>query len=237
VLTTGSDWLFASLPRASGDLLLDVAAGTGLAGRALAHQVNAVIALDATPEMLEVGRRAAAAEGVSNIVFQRGDAASLPFLDSSFEIVVCRYALHHFPTPEVQLAQMARVLRAGGHLAIADLVADEDPTAATAQNHLEWLRDPSHVRVLPAAKLRSAIQNHGLTIVAAETRSVRRALEPWMKQTQTPTGAVAKIELALTDELDRRGAPTGFRPQRDEVGRLTITQTLTSVVARKSART
>src|SRR5271154_2589824 len=72
VLTTESDWLYNSLPRTSGDLLLDVAAGTGLAGRSLARQVRAVIALDTTVEMLETGRRAAADEGLTNIVFQRG---------------------------------------------------------------------------------------------------------------------------------------------------------------------
>ena len=237
VLTSESDWLYASLPLASGDLVLDVAAGTGLAGRALARRVGTVIALDATPEMLEVGSRAAAQEGLSNIVFQRGDAAALPFLNASFQIVVCRYALHHFPEPDVQLAEMARVLCEGGHLALADLVADDDPAAATVQNQLERLRDPSHVRALPAGELRSAIERRGLTIVAAETRTVRRPLKPWVEQTQTPAAAVEKIELALGDELDRQGAPTGLQPQRDEAGRLTIGQTLTSLVARKRAST
>ena len=235
VLTTESEWLYTSLPRAAGDLLLDVAAGTGLAGRSLARQVRAVIALDAPPEMLEVGRQAAADEGLANVVFQRGDAAALPFLDASFEIVVCRYALHHFPEPDVQLAEMARVLRPGGHLALADLLADENPNAATVRNHLERLRDPSHAHAWPATKLRVAIERRGLTIVATETRAVRRPLKPWMEQTQTPAAAVGKIESALTGELDRHGAPTGFQPQRDEEGRLTIVQTLTSLVARKPA--
>jgi len=233
VLTTDSDWLYNSLPRTTGDLLLDVAAGTGLAGRSLARQVRAVIALDTTAEMLETGRRAAADEGLTNIVFQRGDAAALPFLDSSFEIVVCRYALHHFAEPDLQLTQMARVLRPGGHLALADLQADANPNAATVQNHLERLRDPSHAHALPAAKLRAAIERRGLTIVATETRAVRRPLAPWMEQTETPRDAVEKIEFALTGELDRRGTPTGFQPQRDQTGQLTIVQTLTSLVARK----
>jgi ubiquinone/menaquinone biosynthesis C-methylase UbiE len=234
VLTTESEWLYRSLPLTASDLLLDVAAGTGLAGRSLARGVRAVIALDATPEMLEVGRRVAIDEALTNVVFQRGDAAALPFLNESFEVVVCRYALHHFPEPEIQITEMVRVLRPGGHLALADLLADENPNAATVQNHLERLRDPSHAHALPAAKLRTALERHGLTVVATETRAVRRPLAPWMEQTQTPTAAVEKIESALTGELDRHGAPTGFQPQRDEEGRLTIVQTLASLVARKS---
>lgn len=235
VLTTESEWLFKSLPRGGNDFLLDVAAGTALAARSLAAEVRVAIAIDATREMLEVGRQQAAEAGLTNILFQQGDAAALPYLDASFEIVVCRYALHHFPEPDFQLAEMARVLRPGGHLALADLVADDNPNTATVQNHLERLRDPSHAHALPLTRLRGALERHGLSVIAAESRSVRRPLAPWIEQTQTTAEDVRKIELALTGELDRHGAPTGMQPQRDETGKLTIVQTLASLVACKPA--
>ena len=54
-----------------------------------------------------------------------------------------------------------------------------------------------------------------------------------MEQTQTPDAAAEKIEPALVGELARRGPVTGFGPERDENGALTIVQTLTSLIARK----
>ena len=237
VLTTESDWLYSQLPLAAGDLLLDVAAGTVIAGRSLARQVRAVIALDATPGMLDVGRLRAAEEGIGNIVFQVGDAAALPFLDANFDVVVCRYALHHFEEPQRQLAEFVRVLRPGGHLALADLVANADPNTANVQNHLERLRDPSHAHALPEAQLRALLQRHGLTVTSAQTRPVRRPLQPWVEQTQTPDDAIEKIEQALIGEIERRGPATGFQPLRDADGQLTIVQTLTSLIARKPAQT
>jgi len=233
VLTTESDWLYTALPRELDDLLLDVAAGTAIAGRSLARDVRAVIAIDTTAGMLDVGRQRAADEGIGNIVFQLGDAEALPFLSASFDVVICRYALHHFPEPARQVGEMVRVLKPGGHLALADLVADANASTANVQNHLERLRDRSHAHALPETLLRAMLERQGLAVVAAETRSVRRPLAPWMEQTQTPDADAEKIEQALLGELERRGPMTGFGPERDETGALTIVQTLTSLIARK----
>ncbi|HTW12091.1 MAG TPA: methyltransferase domain-containing protein [Solirubrobacteraceae bacterium] len=235
VLTTESDWLFDALPRGRGDLLLDVAAGTGIAARSLAREVRSAVALDATPAMLELGRQRAAEEGLTNIVFMVGDAAALPFLDASFDVTVCRYALHHFPAPDAQLAEMARVLRPGGHLALADLIADPNPTAANVQNHLERLRDPSHAHALAETALQALLARHGFRVVSHQTRVVRRPVGPWVQQTQTPAEDIAKIEMALVGEIERRGPATGLQPGRDQDGQLTIAQTLSSIVATKPA--
>ncbi len=54
--------------------------------------------------------------------FQEGDATALPFVDASFDLVFCRTAVHHFPDPAVVVAEMARVCRPGGRVAIADLI-------------------------------------------------------------------------------------------------------------------
>ncbi|WP_406045053.1 class I SAM-dependent methyltransferase [Micromonospora sp. NBC_00898] len=96
------------------DVCLDVACGTGLVARALAARTRHVTALDATPEMLATGKARADVEGVSNVVFQRGDAARLPFLDGSFSLVVSRFSLHHVAEPDRVAVKMVRVCRAGG---------------------------------------------------------------------------------------------------------------------------
>jgi SAM-dependent methyltransferase len=232
VLTHESEWAFAQLPRERDDLVLDVAAGTGLGSRALAAEVRAVVALDVTEAMLETGRRATEAAGLRNVVFMRGDAAALPFLDGSFSTVLCRYALHHFRDVEAPMAEMARVLRPYGKLAVADMVVDERPEVAAAANEIERLRDRSHAGALSASALQDLIVRHGLEATRAETRQVRRPLEPWLEQSGASEDARAEIERRLLAEIDG-GAPTGLQPRREPGGTLTFVHTLTSVFALK----
>jgi SAM-dependent methyltransferase len=217
LFTTDSEWLFERLALTREDLVLDVAAGTGHVARQLAPCVRAVVAVDVTVAMLEQGR----AQGVPNVIFLRADAAALPFLDASFDVVVSRFAVHHFDEPAIQLAEMRRCLKPGGRLAVADLVAD--PAAADTQNRLERLRDPSHTRMLTAADLAALVGTHDV-----ELRDVMRPLEPWLAQTQTGPGAAGQIRDALRAEL-QGGPPTGLRP-RDVDGELYFTHTMASLI-------
>jgi ubiquinone/menaquinone biosynthesis C-methylase UbiE len=231
VFSTDSEWLFRRLPRNDGDLVLDVAAGTGHAARQLAPTVRAVVALDATPAMLAQGRAAAEADGIGNVVFCAGDAAALPFLDDSFDIVVCRFAVHHFERPSEQVSEMCRCLRRGGRLAVADLIADTDPEVAEVQNDLERRRDPSHTRMLSAGELSELISAGGADAVYVETRSLERPLGPWLEQAKTPGAVGQEVARRLRAELDG-GPVTGFAPTVVD-GELWFRQTFGSCLATK----
>ena len=224
LFTTDSEWLFDRLPLTDDDLVLDVAAGTGHVARRMAPKVRAVVATDATEAMLEAGRIEAKRAALKNVVFMQADAVKLPFLDASFDIVVSRFAVHHFEDPRVQIGEMRRCLRMGGRLAIADLVCDPDPEVAEFQNHLERLRDPSHTRMLSLERLAELA---GSTDV--EFRDVERTLGPWLEQTQTPPEARAEIREALEAEL-AGGPATGFRP-REIDGQLRFLHTAASIIA------
>src|SRR5579864_5568315 len=78
-----------------GDLVLDVATGTGNTALALAPRVRRVVGLDLTREMLNEARRVAAERNVVNVDWVIGDAARLPFPDDTFDIYVVRAAPHH----------------------------------------------------------------------------------------------------------------------------------------------
>jgi SAM-dependent methyltransferase len=62
-------------------------------------------------------------------VFVHGDAAHMPFVDDAFDLVLSRFAVHHFERPEEQISEMVRVCRPDGRIAIIDLVAP-DPASA-----------------------------------------------------------------------------------------------------------
>lgn len=229
VLTDSSDWVFTRIPRTRRDVVLDVAAGTGLGARAVAGEVKQVIALDATDAMLEVGRSEAVAAGIENIVFMHGDAASLPFLADSFRIVLCRFALHHFGDPRVQLGEIKRVLQPRGWLGLADLVVSEDPAVAQCQNRIERLRDPSHVRALSASELQDTLVRLGYEVTGADTREVRRPLDAWLAQTEAPAAAVSEIGALLMADV-AGNQPTGLAPRVEADGSLSFVHTLTSLL-------
>ena len=219
LFTTDSEWLFDRLPLTADDLVLDVAAGTGHVARRLAPQVRTVVAVDATRAMLTQGHKHAP----PNVLFVHADAAALPFLDDSFDVVVTRFAIHHFDDPAVQLAEMRRVVKPAGRLAVADLVAHSE--AAETQNRLETLRDPSHARMLELDELMHLVQTDDV-----EARDVVRPLEPWLVQTDPPPDHAEEIRAALRAELNG-GPPTGFRPRIHE-GELHFVHTMASLIAR-----
>jgi len=229
LFTDEARWLFDGLACGEQDLLLDVAAGTGHAARALAPRVRAALAIDITPEMLEAGRRAATQAGVANVVFLQGDAEALPFLDGSFDVVVCRFALHHIQRPQAVVGEMARCLRAGGRLGVADMVAEEDPEIAAAQNAVERMRESSHTQMLRVSELEGLLAAAGMRDIAAEAREVRRPLQPWLEHAKTPPQQADAVRALVEAEL-AGGAPSGLAPRREADGSLTFRQRWASVL-------
>lgn len=232
-LTDQAEWLFEPLRCGPQDMLLDVAAGTGHAARSLAAKVRVAVAVDLTEAMLQAGQRSAQQDGLSNVIFLRGDALDLPFLDQSFDVVISRFATHHIEHPDIQLAEMARCLRPGGRLALADIVADEDSQAAEAQERIERLRDPSHARTVSVTELVETTRALGLHQIAVESREVGHSAEHWLGRANVDPEVAAGVQAELRAELDG-GQATGLQPFERE-GQLWLTQTWACVRAVKPA--
>jgi SAM-dependent methyltransferase len=204
-------WMVDQLALQSHFEVLDVAAGTGHLSRAIAPHVKRVVALDLTDEMLAQGRREATQQGLANVVFELGEAESLPYPGASFDLVVTRFSLHHFADVRGPVQEMARVCRPGGRVAVIDLVSPADPVVAQAYNHLEHLRDPCHLRALTVHELHRHLRDVGLTIVHTAPRDVEVTLERWLEMTQAAPEARQTIRAALTEDL-RGIRTTGMRP-------------------------
>ena len=142
------------------DTVLDVACGPGLVVCAFAKVVAHATGIDITPAMLDRARQLQAEKGLTNVTWKLGDVLSLPFPDASFSIVTSRFAFHHILDPFKVLGEMKRVCKPGGKVVVADSAPAADK--AVAFNAVEKLRDPSHVRALPLAELRSLFARHGL---------------------------------------------------------------------------
>jgi SAM-dependent methyltransferase len=102
-------------------------------------------------------------------VFKHGDAEFLPFADEEFDGVVTRLAIHHFAEPQRALDEMFRVLQRGGSAVVVDVISSEDVAESNLHNAIERLRDPSHVRMLPASVLSAFLTNAGFRDIETAT--------------------------------------------------------------------
>jgi SAM-dependent methyltransferase len=103
-----------------GTTVLDVGCGFGLESLRLARAVTpggSVTGVDASARFVAEAQRRAAAEGLT-VTFVEGDAADLPFPDDAFDVTRAERVLVYLPDPDAALAEMVRVTRPGGRIAV-----------------------------------------------------------------------------------------------------------------------
>lgn len=99
--------------------VLDVAAGNGNATLAAARRFAQVTSTDYVESLLEKGRTRTEAEGM-RVAFQQADVEALPFEDNGFDVVISTFGCMFAPNQERTAAEMARVARPGGRIAMAN---------------------------------------------------------------------------------------------------------------------
>jgi len=103
----------------AGARVLDIATGTGNVAIPLARAGCVVTGVDIAPNLLEQASARAAEENL-RVQFDEGDAEVLPYADSSFDALVTMFGAMFAPRPERVAKELARVLRPGGLLAMAN---------------------------------------------------------------------------------------------------------------------
>jgi SAM-dependent methyltransferase len=103
--------------------VLDVAAGNGNATLAAARRWCEVVSTDYVPSLLERGQMRATAEGLS-VAFKEADAEALPFADATFDAVISTFGVMFTPNQEKAAAEMLRVCRPKGKIALANWTPD-----------------------------------------------------------------------------------------------------------------
>jgi SAM-dependent methyltransferase len=104
-----------------GAKVLDVCCGSGASALPAAEAVGAggqVIAVDLAGDLLKLGQAKAEAGGLKNVEFRRGDMTDLGFPDNHFDAVICVFGIFFVPDMERQVAELWRMVRPGGQLAI-----------------------------------------------------------------------------------------------------------------------
>ncbi|CCI54173.1 MAG: demethylmenaquinone methyltransferase [Tetrasphaera jenkinsii] len=164
VLTGGIDRLWrratvAAIGAKAGDIVLDIAAGTGTSSEPLAAAGVHVIPADFSLGMLRVGVRRR-----PELAFTAADATRLPFADGSFDAVTMSFGLRNVVDVTTALAEFARVTKPGGRLVICEFSA---PTNGPFRRvYTEYL-----MRALPAVAKRVSSSPDSYVYLAESIRA------------------------------------------------------------------
>ena len=162
---------------------LDVATGGGHVARRLREAGCEAVSLDPAP-------------GMESDVVAR--AEELPLEDSSFDVVACRIAAHHFEDVEQAVREMARVTR--------DRVVVQDNLYVSERlEQAERVRDPSHVRCYTEQEWVGFFESAGLQVEAVALVRRKLPLEPWIERAIAGPEAAERVRELTADLVDDEG--------------------------------
>ena len=188
----------------TGESVLDVAAGNGNATLAAARRGARVVSTDYVGTLLERGRTRAEAEGLS-VNFEVADAEALPYANGQFDLVLSTFGVMFTPHQEKAAAEMLRVCRSGGRIAMANWTPDgfigqlfktlgkHLPPPAGVQSPALWGTEPRL----------QALFGHSASDIHCEKRQFNfryQSAQHWMEVFRTWYGPVHKAFLALGDK-------------------------------------
>lgn len=162
---------------AEGETALDVATGGGHVARRLRDAGFTVVTADPSP-------------GMEPDVICR--AEDLPFADSSFDVVACRIAAHHFDDVAAAMREMARLARR------LVLVVDNVYRGEAAEE-AERLRDPTHIRNHTEEEWRALFEQAGLRLEAVEVVEATFDLEAWLARAGCNGSEAERVRVLLGD--------------------------------------
>lgn len=194
--------MVAANPLDSTMRVLDAGCGAGHAGVAFAPYVSEVVSFDLTAEMLEQVTILAKERQITNIVTQAGDVESLPFDDSSFDLVISRYSAHHWLHPQAALREFHRVLKPNGHFILGDIMAAEDFAQDTFLQVVEVLRDPSHVRDFRISEWQGMMQDAGFSSEVLLQFEIQLNFLKWTQRIGTPLQNVDMLRTLIAGASD-----------------------------------
>jgi ubiquinone/menaquinone biosynthesis C-methylase UbiE len=176
---------------------VDIGAGSGLLALAVAPRVAHVTAIDSSPAVCRLLEARSREMGIENLDVIAADARELPLEDSSIDLVVSNYCLHHISDDDkrVALKEIARVLRPGGRLVLGDMMFNVGFRTARDRQvvlRLVWKMVRSH----PAGLVRVLV-NAVKTVFAP---SEHPASVQWWEQALNDTGFQDVQVVALEHE-------------------------------------
>lgn len=135
------------IPVEPGMKILDLGTGSGYLAFPFADKYKQaeIIGLDIVEKTLVDNKRKAEIEGINNLRFVSYDGVAFPFDDNSFDIVISRYALHHFPAISDTFCEISRVLKQNGIFFLSDPTPNEDDIEHFVDKFMQMKKD-GHIK-------------------------------------------------------------------------------------------
>lgn len=201
--------------------VLDLGSGDGMLSLMLAQDgAREVVGVDISPVMLEAAellRLQSHSPDVRRVSYRLAPAHALPFRDERFDAVICRLVLHHSHRPQDILAEVARLLKHGGVLILADLLSVDDPVKRATQNAIEEKRNPSHVAARSADQYRKLVTGAGLVIENEQVTTFERELDEWLDDMQAEQVPRSQVKDMIEAGLETDAAGLNARRRGDRI--------------------
>jgi SAM-dependent methyltransferase len=204
------------------DTVLDIGCGPGWTTRQLAHRApgGEVLGVDLSPQMLDLARRRATAEGLANVTFEQADAQVHPFPDDRFDVVVSRNGAQFFGDPVAAFNNIRRATRPGGRLMLMvwQPIARNE-AINTFRTILAGVTGPAPDGPGPFS-LSDPDRVHGLlTSVGYENVRLTEVAAPtWFgKDVDDATAFITSMFGGMTDKLDEDGKAKALADLRVDV--------------------
>jgi SAM-dependent methyltransferase len=236
-----ADALLDAAGVAPGTRVLDVGCGRGDLCAAAAARGARPLGVDLAEGMVDAARDAYPA-----LEFRRGDAEDLPLESASFDAALAAFVVNHLPHPERGAAELRRVLRPGGRVAVAMWgrperveflgLFDEAMREAHINRELAFPPGPPAFRFSDAKELRGLLEGAGFTDVAIEEVAFRHPIadvdELWEGVQTGSVRTAAQLRALDDDELARvRGALDDLLEDRRSTGGLVELETAVNVAS------
>ncbi len=123
----------------------DIGTGTGYLLPTLARHFERIIGVEPVDKMFEAARHRLEYYGIDNVELRCGDLAKLPIPDESVDLAVAVLVLHHVPTPRDAIAELRRIVAAGGCVLIVEQTAHDNEAFHDRMQDRWWGFEPDDV--------------------------------------------------------------------------------------------
>jgi len=145
--------------------ILDLGTGSGYLAFAIARMYPEcrIIGLDIVTGTLENNSIQAKNQNITNIAFASYDGVIFPVEDNTFDIIVTRYALHHFPEITRSFEEISRVLQPGGQLFISDPTPNDEDEERFVDTYMK-MKDDGHIKYYTKEEFDALARHAGLML-------------------------------------------------------------------------
>lgn len=182
-----------------GEVVLDLGSGAGFDCFLAAGKVGPmgrVIGVDMTPEMIEQANKNAVDSGYANVEFRRGEIERLPVANDAVDVVISNCVINLSADKPRAFGELARVLKPGGRIAIADIALLKELPPALARSAGAYVGCVSGA--IAVADYRAMVVDAGLIDVKVETAAVSACVD---QDTRDPIGRAILDSLAAGETI------------------------------------